>query len=259
MKHTHKKQIYNEIIFIATLILTASATYGAFCLPSVILKSMIFTFIVVSLIAIMLSTRNVRELAKKQAAENHARALKWITVLRYGQAQSNNEYFVKKKTPIETTKQVYMNIAELMLLCAAKDGLHPNEKEWVAGLFTACHIDNEVVEFIDNYQEPKKADEFDSRLKTLSQSLSEFYKKRGLSIKRNIVFLATLAAQADSILSDEEKEKINMVASIWGLNNSETEEIFDICGEQFEMQKRRKEIIFPEVADQICDIKERVY
>ena len=36
-------------------------------------------------------------------------------------------------------------------------------------------------------------------------SLSSFTKKR-VSIKRNIVFLATLAAQADSILSDEEKE-----------------------------------------------------
>ena len=257
MKHTRKKQIYTEIIGSAILILTASAAFAASFTPSVMYKSITFTLLLISSVALAISIRGIRTLSEKQTDENHARALKWITVLRYGQAQSNNEYFVKKNTPIETTKQVYMNIAELMLLCAAKDGLHPNEKEWVAGLFIACHIDNDIVEFIDSYQEPKNADEFDSRLETLSQSLSEFYKKRGVSIKRNIVFLATLAAQADSILSDEEKEKINMVASIWGLKNSETEEIFDICDAQFEMQKRRKEIIFPEVADQISDLKER--
>ena len=119
MKHTCKKQIHTKIIGSAILILTASAAFAASFTPSVMYKFITFTLIFISSVALAISIRAL-ERSEKQTDENHARALKWITVLRYGQAQSNNEYFVKKNTPIETTKQVYMNIAELMLLCAAK-------------------------------------------------------------------------------------------------------------------------------------------
>ena len=45
-----------------------------------------------------------------------------------------------------------------------------DEKEWVAGLFIACHIDNDIVEFIDSYQEPKNVDDLTLDLRLLCHS-----------------------------------------------------------------------------------------
>jgi hypothetical protein len=182
-------------------------------------------------------------------------AVKWMMAWRYGWAMDHREYLLTKKdldpNGEESTK-IVMNVAEILILCAAKDGLATNEKDWILGFFVCNNYNDRTISFINDYQPPEPTDPaLDARLGTLSKDVDEFYGNRATSIKRNIILLALLAADADGVLSDAEYDKIKEIAMGWGIKKEEVKTIQHLVNRQFNLQIERAKAVYPEVADKI--------
>ena len=157
--------------------------------------------------------------SRTKAINRHAIAVKFLMIWRYGFAMSHYEYLIDKKkiNPLSNqSTQTIINVCELILLCSAKDGLDPAEKDWVLGLVVSQAYNNTVVNFVRKYTPPADA-VIDSRIDQVAGEIESFYGNRNASLKRHIIFTALLAADADGIISDIEYDKIKEVALRWNI------------------------------------------
>ena len=199
------------------------------------------------------------ELSKSQqlhtlsAIEKNAIGVKWLTVLRYGYAQSHHEYLLSKglKPTDKKAVDIIKKAAELLILCSAKDGLDPQEKEFVLGFAVAANYDDEIINFIINYSVPPTTSAIDARLDSISNDINLFFNKRSISYKRNLIFITLLAVDADGITSDVEYDKVKEIAMRWGIKPETVDQIRELIKEQFELQLKRTRVIFQEVHKEI--------
>jgi tellurite resistance protein len=192
--------------------------------------------------------------SRTRAINRHAIAVKFLMIWRYGYAMSHYEYLIKKKeiNPLSNqSTQTILNICELILLCSAKDGLDPAEKDWVLGLVVSQEYNDTIINFIRKYTPPTEDADIDRRIDQVASEIESFYGNRNASLKRHVIFTALLAADADGIISDKEYDKIKEIALRWNIKTDVFVKIRKLVTQHAAAKQEQINVIFPEVASKI--------
>jgi len=143
-----------------------------------------------------------------------------------------NWFFGFNQTPTNEDSCIYM---KSVLCCAKADGvLSPEERNWALGFCASWGVEDWVIEELKTYEADERIEEVIARSPQVSMA------------QRDILLTAIWVCAADGEYHEQEKAKVQKMASILGVTEEIVEQLEQLQKEESALRQKRINLLYPQ-------------
>jgi hypothetical protein len=153
-------------------------------------------------------------------------------IRKLGQTWIFNWFFGFSEIPTDEDCCIYM---KSVLCCANGDGnLSDEEKNWAIGFCSSWGVADWVIEELKAYEADENLEDVIARSPQVSIA------------QRDLLLTAIRACTADGEIHEQEKKKIQQMASIIGVREEIVEQLEQLHKEELALRQKRVKLLYPE-------------